>query len=66
MASHSGMVLRASAANAVGVEWPLHWQIILEHLLVVPSNDAPEVGHRAVGELNCVAVEHLVKWVAGW
>ena len=32
----------------------------------MPSDDAPKVGHRAVGELNCVSVEHLVKWVAGW
>ena len=61
-----GAVFCPSAAVAVGVERPLHWQIILEHLLVVPSDDAPKVGHRAVGELNCVSVEHLVKWVAGW
>ena len=49
-------VLGSSSAVAAGVEGPLDWQVILQHLGVGGSDDATQVGHRAVRQLHCVTV----------
>ena len=49
-------VLGSSSAVAVCVKGPLDWQVVLQYLGVVGSDDATQVGHRAVRHLDCVTV----------
>ena len=49
-------VLGSSSAVEVGVEEPLDWQVILQPLGVVGSDDATQGGHCVVRQLHCVAV----------
>ena len=49
-------VFGSSSAVAVSVEGPLDWQVVLQDLGVVGSDDATQVGHRAVRQLDCVMV----------
>ena len=59
-----GAVLRPTSAVAVAVERSLNWEVVVDHLHVVPRYDLAQIGHRPVGQLDGVTVEDTVEGVA--
>ena len=43
-----GAILWPSTAVAVRIERPLNWQLVLQRFVVVPGDDATQIGHSAV------------------